>query len=508
MSKLRFFISYRRDDEPAITAKIYEAFADYYDEENVFFDKESLPAGVKWKERIEERVAECSVMLVVIGSKWLNLLESKRHKPEIDMVRYEIERALHHSKVIAPIYVNGCSHIHKAKLPPELAKLTAFQSESWAPSANIVDKCLEMMIDFDTELSGIGDGTNIATEKSNNDTVEVEIVVDLSIADAARVALVIANLVKLSIKKVRIVDKKQGSTIVTLELPRDVAEKLLKLAKEQPELFERIQGVSMRVGDQRVSLQGFTDTPQEEQQLFSQMIMPTPFEWIDIPDKGYSIAKYPITNAQFRKFVDAGGYNTKRWWTQQGWQKRLEGWHYEGDWKASGKPWTEPLQWDDSKWNGDLQPIVGVSWFESVAFCKWLSDTTGENIMLPTEDQWQYASQGNDRRNYPWGNDWDCQRCNNATDPCKSNITTLVTQYEGEGDSPFGVVDMAGNVWEWCLTDHQAKTDNMNSVARHRVLRGGSWLNTSTSFFSCEMRYRGIPYARDNNGGFRIVRLK
>ena len=66
--------------------------------------------------------------------------------------------------------------------------------------------------------------------------------------------------------------------------------------------------------------------------------------------------------------------------------------------------WSEPRFWNDSQWNGAQHPVVGVSWYEAVAFCLWLSDVTGERIMLPTEDQWQYAAQGDDGRTYPWGN--------------------------------------------------------------------------------------------------------
>lgn len=224
--------------------------------------------------------------------------------------------------------------------------------------------------------------------------------------------------------------------------------------------------------------------------------LPAPFAWVEIPKKGYSIAKYPVTNAQFAKFVEAGGYGEKRWWTAEGWQKRQEGWHYDGGWKPSGTSWTEPRYWRDSQWNGTEQPVVGVSWFEAVAFCLWLSDVTGKNIMLPTEDQWQYAAQGDDGRTYPWGNDWDCKRCNNSVKPCDSHVTTPVTQYEGrrKGDSPFGVVDMAGNVWEWCLTDYDNKTNDVNRSANTRVLRGGSWFVKNTDYFRCDYRGRNAPH--------------
>ncbi len=223
-------------------------------------------------------------------------------------------------------------------------------------------------------------------------------------------------------------------------------------------------------------------------------LLPAPFGWIEIPRRGYSIARYPLTNAQFARFIEAGGYRERRWWTEAGWSRR----------EKAG--WTEPRYWRDVKWNGAEQPVVGVSWYEAVAFCLWLSEATGERIMLPTEEQWQYAAQGDDGRAYPWGDDWDCQRCNNSVSPCDSNGTTPVTHYEGKGDSYFGVVDMAGNVWEWCLTDYDNETNDVNSRAYRRVLRGGSWFGYGTGLFRCGYRDRFNPLDWVNDGGFRLAR--
>jgi formylglycine-generating enzyme required for sulfatase activity len=234
-------------------------------------------------------------------------------------------------------------------------------------------------------------------------------------------------------------------------------------------------------------------------------LMPAPFDWIKIPKNGYWMAKYPVTNAQFRKFIEAGGYDNVDWWTEQGWQYRQN----EG--------WTEPRYWNDRKWNGETQPVVGVSWFESVAFCLWLSDATDEKIMLPTEDQWQYAAQGDDGRTYPWSNEWDNMKCNNSASKSLFSFlkskptghgerTTPVQTYESVGASPFGVVDMAGNVWEWCLTDYSKKTNNFNSIANKRVLRGGSWLNAYEDDIRAGYRGYGSPQVRDNHWGFRVSR--
>lgn len=245
-------------------------------------------------------------------------------------------------------------------------------------------------------------------------------------------------------------------------------------------------------------------------------LLPAPFAWIEIPSGDgslttsdpaitlpiptarYWIARYPVTNAQFARFLDAGGYHTPRWWTEAGWSQRQT------------SAWTQPRLWTDPQWNGADQPVVGVSWFEAVAFCHWLKDMTGEPITLPTEAQWQYAAQGDDGRLYPWGNDWDWRRCNNSVAPCSSSATTPVRAYEGTGavggDSPFGVVDMTGNVWEWCLTDFHTHTNDIHYLSARRVLRGGWWSNRDQDAFRCDCRAWSSPDDWSSSGGFRLAR--
>lgn len=140
----------------------------------------------------------------------------------------------------------------------------------------------------------------------------------------------------------------------------------------------------------------------------------------------FAIAKYPVTNKQYAEYV-----------------------------KETGK---EPEYWNDSDFNNLIQPVVGVSWYDAVAFCEWLSEKLGDKIMLPTEQQWQRAAQGDTGFAYPWGNQWDASRCNNNVDKKRIGKTTPVIAYGGKGDSPYGVVDMSGNVWEWCLTAWERKS--------------------------------------------------
>jgi formylglycine-generating enzyme required for sulfatase activity len=233
-------------------------------------------------------------------------------------------------------------------------------------------------------------------------------------------------------------------------------------------------------------------------------LLPQPFAWVDIPAgkvtvnsktfdiPAFVIAKYPVTNAQFALFVQAGGYTTRQWWTDAGWSQR------EKD------KWSEPRFWQDEKWNRADYPVVGVSWYEAVAYCLWLTETTAVKVMLPSEQQWQRAAQGDDGRAYPWGNDWDVNRCNNSVgQDWQKNQTSPVTRYEGKGDSPFGVVDMSGNVWEWCLTEYETGIQDINRTG-DRVLRGGSWSYGDTGNFRCDYRGRYTPHFRDDVRGFRL----
>jgi len=134
-----------------------------------------------------------------------------------------------------------------------------------------------------------------------------------------------------------------------------------------------------------------------------------------------------------------------------------------------------------------------------------------QNIILPTEQQWQRAAQGDDGLKYPWGNEWDGSRCNNSDgmewdDIMKKDITTTaVTQYEGKGDSPFGVVDMSGNIWEWTLSAYKIASEDMYS-ANTRVLRGGSWFNNNDDNFRAASRGDWDPHDWYYAWGFRVAR--
>jgi formylglycine-generating enzyme required for sulfatase activity len=223
----------------------------------------------------------------------------------------------------------------------------------------------------------------------------------------------------------------------------------------------------------------------------------------------FYIDRYEVTNAQFRRFIEAGGYTDRNNWSDEGWR-----------WRRNV---TEPEYWSDGNPNfGEVYPqypVVGVSWYEAEAYARWAGKR------LPTEAEWEKAARGTDGRMYPWGNEEPtCERAvfrGCGTGPWEMSFGRLRFACRAVGScaagrSPYGVEDMAGNVWEWVADWKDNKYYSKSPVAdppgpttgRYRVVRGGAW-NLATNNLGSARRgnyYNSYPKYRDLFIGFRCAR--
>ncbi len=224
------------------------------------------------------------------------------------------------------------------------------------------------------------------------------------------------------------------------------------------------------------------------------LLAQTPRHGLELP--AFEIGRYPVTNADYAAFVQA----------------------------SEGKV-SPPRHWEKGEVPPELasHPVVNLTWQDAMAYCDWLSQQTSKTYRLPTEAEWEKAAswdaQEGEKWRYPWGNDWDAGRCNSCENG--RGRTTPVGQYsQAGGDSPYGVSDMAGNVWEWTLNKwgrerekpafgypydpHDGRQDPTG--AEFRVLRGGSFYD-GAGWCRAAARYPNEALLATDYIGFRVVRV-
>ncbi|MBK8783474.1 MAG: SUMF1/EgtB/PvdO family nonheme iron enzyme [Anaerolineales bacterium] len=204
-----------------------------------------------------------------------------------------------------------------------------------------------------------------------------------------------------------------------------------------------------------------------------------PQHMIDVP-YDYWMARYPITNELYNAYAKAK--NIKH--PMGGWEKKKN------------------------------HPVTNVKWTDAMAYCQWLNGLikaelpSGLTLRLPTEAEWEKAARGTDGLEFPWGNQFDKNKCNTSGGGKRG--TTPVGDYSPQGDSMYGCADMSGNVWEWTHSlkeaiPYKAKDGREDEIASDaRVLRGGSFGDNRRNA-RCAFRHDFGITLFINYVGFRVV---
>jgi formylglycine-generating enzyme required for sulfatase activity len=194
---------------------------------------------------------------------------------------------------------------------------------------------------------------------------------------------------------------------------------------------------------------------------------------------------FEVTNRLYKRFIDETGHRAP----------------------SVDAEWAEPYNWKNNQYPQDKAdfPVVLVSWEDAVAYATW----TGKR--LPTEAEWEKAARGGVvKKNYPWGDEIDGTRANHFTSITSANELKPVGSFPA---TPYGLYDVAGNVWEWC-NDWYGQTYYRYAPASnprgpdqglYRVFRGGAWINRGENL-RCSERARNVPDHQSHIIGFRCAR--
>lgn len=259
-----------------------------------------------------------------------------------------------------------------------------------------------------------------------------------------------------------------------------------------------------------------------------------------LPD--FWISRYPLTHAQFEPFVHAKGYQEPSYWTKTGWawlqgaeqdfayieDEQIRHFFEENQRQNPLELRGQPFFWEAKPWNGCNRPVVGVNWYEAYAYTQWLQEKyrqydlwpgaagRGGSITLLSDAEWEKAVRGESGLIYPWSDDWQEDAAN--TEEAKLNTTSPVGLFPKGKSRQYGLLDGAGNVWEWTRSlwgkdwnkpdfiyrydPEDGRRENVESD-QFRVLRGGSFYG-SRSGARCAFRGWDNPDFWNYNIGFRL----
>jgi|CXWL01.1.fsa_nt_gi formylglycine-generating enzyme required for sulfatase activity len=456
---LRVFLCHSSNDKPAVRELCQKLRAKPWIQP--WLDEEELFPGMDWNLEIEKAIEATDVILVCLSNNSITKegYVQREIRIALDYADYKPEGTL----FIIPVRLEDCT-------PPK--RLARWQYVDYFPKPKRKLAFQKLLVSFKDR----GDSLSLKNKKSSIKAIEKTIakerlhkVKENSNAKKETKTLLQSQDIKATTdKKVKQIKHKKLATRTmnikqSLNLTPDwIANNKITLSNGME--FMRILAGKFWMGSKRNNNWGDKDE-------YPRHIVDIPFD--------YWLARYPITNEQFNVYASTNGIKHP----VDSWEKKKE------------------------------HPVVSVKWTEVIEYCLWLNDllktelSSGLVLRLPTEAEWEKAARGTDEREFPWGNDFDKNKCN-TSEAGKGN-TTPVGFYSPQGDSPYSCRDMSGNVWEWTHSIYKEYPYMLNYVREYekgsgsRVRRGGSFIYFNQAARCASRRDAVISYFQ-NDLGFRI----
>jgi formylglycine-generating enzyme required for sulfatase activity len=447
------FISYRRTASEQTAYHLYQGLTLH--KIDAFFDYESIPAG-NWLDTILRQIAARPYFILLLAPGTLD-----RCKDASDILRREINEAVILDRIIIPVYTEDFKWEDLDQfLPKVLAKAVKdAQAKEWPKKVRFYGAILDQL----AHMLQVTDAVELTTPPATDQQA-------------------------LQLNKQQI--EAAAPKVIAEPLPIQVIQSPPPVTPPKPTtppIPDFLPGpfgwcpitpavMIMEIGEFGKDTQGEWDWKVARTELYP---LQDPF-WM---------MQYLVTNAQFAEFEDAlDGYIKDEWWSFSS---------YAQEWRKASKI-PKPTGFP-----GDTLPRTNVTFYEAFAYARWLGSRLNFPITLPTDMQWQRAALGGKRQKYPYGDVFDKTKCN--TNESGIGQPTPVDRYP-DGKSPFGVYDMAGNVWQWTLSEYD-NIFNISSITdTHRSVRGGSWYGFSFNARS-SARFSSYLFNLLNDLGFRLVAL-
>ena len=526
----KIFISYRRSDTGPTAVRIYDRLRARFGAESIFMDVDSIPLAVDFRDHIAQSVGQCDVMLAIIGPEWLGQSSgtmrmgdpARRIDDPADFVRNEVEAALNRKIPVIPVLIGHTSMPSHADLPPSLAAL-AFRN------AAQVDSWRDFHIHVDRLIQGIED---VFERQNKGKTAQPGEPAARLVYDLGRPATTPAHEAHVASSK-GITPHRRWIWLAAIPLlgiigwaiknantkgPPDVP------VKPDPSVLD-IQLVPIKAGSFSM---GTSEEELKRLESLFPVILAFPFQDEKPPHfvkitKDFYLSRDEITVGQFRRFVDASGYQTEAEKDGKGSEfYNVDGARLELD---PTRNWRNPgfSQEDD-------HPVVCVSYNDAVAFCDWYSkqDDRGYRYRLPTEAEWEYACRAGTTTFYPNGDDPEkLAAIANVADAEAARQYPSLQHIKGDDGfihtapvgkfsaNSWGLHDMIGNVEEWCSDNYDElyysrspAADPLGvSRAPRRVVRGGHWCSFAR-YCRSAARSSHEPTRRTCLLGFRVAAEK